>query len=77
MKVEIGAEVVPMSDSYSDVPATDLVRVPLLDLVLNAENMASGNESVGVSLGQNCFHHLLHPVQFFNELKGVLAAGGK
>ena len=76
IKVEIGAGVAPMRDSYSDVLATDVVSAPHLDLVLNAEDMALENESVRVLFGQNCFHHFPHPAQFFNEVERVLAPGG-
>jgi SAM-dependent methyltransferase len=76
IKVEIGAGVAPMRDSYSDVLATDVVSAAHLDHVLNAEDMALENESVRGLFGQNCFHHFLHPDHFFNEVERVLAPGG-
>ena len=76
VKVEIGAGIAPMRDSYPDVLATDIVCSSHLDLVLNAEDMALQSESVQVLFGQNCFHHFPNPGKFFEEAERVLAPGG-
>lgn len=76
LKVELGAGVSPMRDSYPEVLATDIVSAPQLDIVVNAEAMDFIDHSVKVVYGQNCFHHFPHPDRFFNELERVLVAGG-
>ena len=75
-KIELGAGIAPMRDSYSEVLATDVVYGSHLDRVLNAEDMELDDCSVRVLFGQNCFHHFPHPDQFFNELDRVLVPGG-
>ena len=75
-KVELGAGVSPMRDSYPEVLATDIVGAPHLDKVVNAEAMDFSDQSVKVIYGQNCFHHFPHPDRFFNELDRVLVPGG-
>lgn len=76
IKVEIGAGVSPMRDSYPEVLATDIVGANHLDKVVNAEAMDFPNNSVKVIYGQNCFHHFPHPELFFHELERVLVSGG-
>ena len=76
MRVEIGAGVSPIRDSYPDVVATDVVYDRHLDRVLDAEAMDLESGSVRAIFGQNCFHHFLHPDRFFRELERVLAPGG-
>lgn len=75
-RIEIGAGVSPIRDSYPDVLATDIVPSPRLDRVLDAENMDLADGSVRVLFGQNCFHHFPHPDRFFRELERVLSPGG-
>lgn len=75
-KVELGAGISPMRDSYPEVLATDIVGAPHLDKVINAEAMDFANNSVKVIYGQNCFHHFPHPDRFFKELDRVLVTGG-
>lgn len=76
LRVEIGAGVAPIRNSYPDVLATDIVFGPGLDRVLNAEDMDLESGSVRVVFGQNCFHHFPHPDRFFLELERVLPPGG-
>lgn len=75
-RVEIGAGVAPMRNSYADVLATDIVPDPRLDRTLDAENMDFPDRSVRVIFGQNVFHHLPHPDLFFQEVERVLVPGG-
>ena len=76
LRIELGAGVKPIRDSYPDVLATDVVFDPHLDRVLNAEDMELDNASVRALFGQNCFHHFPHPDLFFKEADRVLAPGG-
>jgi len=75
-KIELGAGISPMRDSYSEVLATDILAAPHLDKVVNAEAMDFPGNSVRVIYGQNCFHHFPHPDLFFQELNRVLVPGG-
>lgn len=75
-RVELGAGIAPIRNSYPDVLATDVVPGPGLDRVLDAENMDFPDNSVRVLFGQNCFHHFPHPTRFFEELERVVAPGG-
>jgi len=75
-RVELGAGVAPMRDSYPDVLATDVVPSPSLDRVLNAQDMDLADASVRAMFLQNCFHHFPDPDQFFRELQRVLVPGG-
>ncbi len=76
VKVELGAGVSPMRDSYPEVLATDIVAAPQLDKVVNAEAMDFPDCSVKVIYAQNCFHHFPNPDRFFQELDRVLVHGG-
>jgi SAM-dependent methyltransferase len=76
LRVELGAGVAPIKQSFPDVLATDLVDGPGLDRALDAEAMALPDGSVRVVFCQNCFHHFPHPERFFEELERVLSVGG-
>lgn len=75
-KVELGAGVSPMRDSYPEVLATDIVPASHLDMVVDAQQMDFPDQSVKVIYGQNCFHHFPNPDRFFDELDRVLVPGG-
>jgi SAM-dependent methyltransferase len=76
LRIELGAGIAPIRDSYPDVLATDVVYGKHLDRILDAEKMDLPENSVRAIYGQNCFHHFPHPDQFFGELDRVLAPGG-
>lgn len=76
LRIELGAGVCPMRDSYPSVLATDLVPDPGLDLVLDACAMDLDDRSVRALFGQNCFHHFPGVEQFFREVTRVVAPGG-
>ena len=76
VRIELGAGISPMRESYPDVLATDVVVDSNLDKVLNAESMNLKDNSVHSFFAQNCFHHFPHPDQFFMELNRVLEPGG-
>ncbi|MFQ5356541.1 MAG: class I SAM-dependent methyltransferase [Mariprofundaceae bacterium] len=75
-RIELGAGIAPVRDSYPDVLATDVVYDHHLDQVLDAENIDLPDQSVRAIYGQNCFHHFPHPERFFKELERVLTPGG-
>lgn len=76
LRVELGAGIAPMRNTYPDVLATDIVASLQLDRALDAEAMDLPDDSVRAIFGQNCFHHFPHPDRFFSELTRVLAPGG-
>ncbi|WP_204250023.1 class I SAM-dependent methyltransferase [Rhodoferax koreensis] len=76
LRIELGAGVAPMRESYPDVISTDVVAGPHLDRVLDALAMDLPDHSVRVFFGQNCFHHFPDPDRFFDELQRVLTPGG-
>lgn len=75
-RIELGAGVAPIKNSYPDVVATDIVDAKFLDRALDAQNMDLPEQSVRVFYGQNCFHHFPNPSKFFFELERVLPPGG-
>lgn len=76
LRIELGAGVAPIRETYPDVLATDVVAGPGLDRILDAQNMDLEAGSVRAFFGQNCFHHFPHPENFFAELGRVLSNGG-
>lgn len=76
LRVEIGAGVAPMRDSYADVLATDVVPAPWVDRVLDAQAMDFDDGAVRAIFGQNMFHHLPEPRRFFAEIQRVIRPGG-
>jgi SAM-dependent methyltransferase len=79
LRLELGAGIAPIRDSFPDVLATDVVDHPseaALDCVLDAENLDLSDSSVRVVFGQNCFHHFPDPERFFGELRRVLVPNG-
>ncbi len=75
-RIELGAGVAPVRDSFPDVLATDIVPVAGIDLVLNALDMDLPDQAARALYGQNCFHHFPDPARFFAEAQRVLAPGG-
>lgn len=76
MEIELGAGIAPIKNSYADVLATDVVKSPQSDRILDAEAMDIADNSIRTIYGQNCFHHFPHPDRFFRELTRVLTPGG-
>lgn len=75
-RIEIGAGVAPLKNTYPDVIATDIFPSPSLDIVMDAQKMSLQQNSVRTIYGQNCFHHFPEPELFFLELQRVLINGG-
>ncbi|WP_300529090.1 methyltransferase domain-containing protein [Maricaulis sp.] len=76
LRVELGAGVAPIRDSFPGVLSTDVVDAPGIDQVVNAQDMPFDDASVRALYGQNCFHHFPDPDLFFKEASRVLAPGG-
>jgi SAM-dependent methyltransferase len=76
LRIELGAGVAPVRDTYPDVLATDIVDATGLDRTLDAQAMDLPDNSVRAFYGQNCFHHFPDPSMFFTELERTLVPGG-
>jgi SAM-dependent methyltransferase len=76
LRVELGAGVAPVAGTFSEVLATDVVRGPGLDAVLDAQCLDLPDGSVRALYGQNCFHHFPDPLRFLVEAERVVAPGG-
>lgn len=76
LRVELGAGVAPISGTFPEVLATDVVPGPGLDRVIDAQDMDLPDGSVRALYGQNCFHHLPDPLRFLTEAERVVAPGG-
>ena len=75
-RIELGAGVYPVKETYHDVLATDIVPSAEHDMVLDAQDMDLDPSSVRAIYGANCFHHFPEPGKFFSELERVLRPGG-
>lgn len=76
MRVELGAGIAPVRENFPEVLATDIVAVPHLDRVLNAQEMDLEANSVRAFYCQNSFHHFPDPQRFFSELMRTVNSGG-
>lgn len=76
LRVELGAGVYPMRETYVDVLATDIVLNPWMDRMLDASAMDLDDCSVRAFYGQNCFHHFPRVESFFEEVMRVVVPGG-
>lgn len=75
-RIELGAGVAPVRDTFPDVKATDIVPAPHLDGMADAQNLDVPPGSVRALYLQNCFHHLPDPEAFFRSSQRALAPGG-
>ncbi len=75
-RIELGAGVYPVRETFPDVIATDIVPAAHLDRVLDAGDMDVPTASVRAFYLQNVFHHFPDPGRFFSELERTLVPGG-
>lgn len=76
LRIELGAGIAPVRESFPEVLATDILPAPHLDRVLDAQALDLPDGSVRALYCQNCFHHLGQPTRFFHELVRVAVPGG-
>ena len=75
-RVEIGAGVAPVRDTFPGIWSTDVVHAAHLDAVVDAQSLPFPDASLHAVYAQNAFHHLPQPRRFFRELERVLVPGG-
>jgi SAM-dependent methyltransferase len=76
IRIEVGAGVAPMRDSFQEVLSTDIVFDGKLDFVMDAQRMGLAPATVRAVYAQNSFHHFPDPGRFLAELERVLSPGG-
>jgi SAM-dependent methyltransferase len=76
LRIELGAGVSPVRETFPEVLATDIVPAPHFDRVINAQEMDLADGSVHALYCQNSFHHFPQPEKFFKEAIRVLRPGG-
>jgi SAM-dependent methyltransferase len=76
MRIELGAGVAPVRDSFPEVLATDIVGGAGIDRVLDALDIDLPDACARALYGQNCFHHFADPARFLREAERVVAPGG-
>ena len=76
LRIEFGAGVAPMRQTFPDVLATDVVPGAHLDRVMDAQAMDVPDASIRAVFAQNTFHHLPEPRRFFAELMRAVHPGG-
>jgi len=74
--LELGSGVYPIKRSYPKILSSDIINSDNLDLVINAENISLPDNSLGALFGQNIFHHISNPYNFFNSSLLKLKRGG-
>jgi len=76
LRVEIGSGGGWLQDYIPDLVTTDLLPLPFVDRVCDAEDMPFEDESVGALYMLNVLHHVIRPCRFFDEVQRVLRPGG-
>ena len=75
--VELGAGTAHFKDAFPAAVATDVEPTPWADEVVDAERLPYGDASLANLVLIDVFHHLAHPVRFFDECRRALAVGGR
>lgn len=77
VSVEVGAGPGFLKEAAKDILATDLIRCPWLDAVVDAQRLPFRTASVANVLGLDVLHHLAAPMSFLGEVQRVLSPGGR
>ena len=75
--LEIGGGSGNLKDYAPDVVSTDILHVPWLDAVCDAQRLPFAAGSFANIVLVDVVHHLERPVRFFAEAERVLAPGGR
>ena len=77
MIVELGAGSGNLKEAMPEVVATDIVRVPWLDAVVDAQALPFADATVDSIVGIDVLHHVQYPVRFVDEAVRTLRPGGR
>jgi len=77
LALEVGGGSGNLKEFYPDVICTDIVDVPWLDAVADAQAMPFASNSFSNIVLFDVLHHIENPVLFFNEAIRLLSPGGR
>jgi SAM-dependent methyltransferase len=75
--LEIGSGGGFLKDVLPQVVTSDILPLPCVDKVLNAESMPYADDELGCVMMLNVFHHIPKPYLFLSEAQRTLIKGGK
>jgi SAM-dependent methyltransferase len=75
--VELGSGGSDLKKYHPSVKTTDILKLPHVDMIVDAHKMPFENNSVDALTMVNVLHHLHSPLDFFKEAQRVLKPGGK
>jgi SAM-dependent methyltransferase len=75
--LELGSGGGFFKDVFPEVITSDIMDIPGMDMVFNAEEMPFKNEELASIMMVNVFHHIPNPHLFLKETERVLIKGGK
>jgi SAM-dependent methyltransferase len=74
--LEIGSGGGFLKDIFPSIITSDILELPGVDNVINAENLPFESNSLSAILMVNVFHHIPRPYLFLNEAQRCLIPGG-
>ena len=77
ISLEIGGGPGHLRELLPEILSTDIVRVPWLDAVADAQNLPFRSCSASNILGLDVLHHLAAPMKFLEEAQRILVPGGR
>ena len=75
--LEIGSGGGFLKNLFSKVVTSDILDLPLMDIVCSAEQLPFEDNSIACIMMLNVFHHIPNPCLFLNEAQRCLIMGGK
>ena len=75
--VELGGGTGNLKEHVPEVYCTDVVALPWLNLVVDAQRLPFQSESLGNLVLFDCLHHIESVARFFDEAQRTLRVGGR
>lgn len=75
--LELGSGGGFIKEVIPEVITSDVLKLPLCDKIVNAQNLPFGNNSLAAILMLNTFHHIKHPKKSLTEFSRCLKKGGR
>ena len=75
--LEIGSGGGFLKDIFPQVITSDILALPHIDLLINAESLPYNEQDLGCIMMLNVFHHIPRPYLFLHEAERTLVPGGK